>query len=80
MVIADFRSYIDAQRRVAEAYRDQERWTRMAILNTAASGRFSIDRTIKEYNTDIWKLQQIPAYSVGSLQSSLANNISQGTL
>ncbi|QBQ55018.1 glycogen/starch/alpha-glucan phosphorylase [Nitrosococcus wardiae] len=69
MTIADFRSYIDAQRRVAEAYRDEERWTRMAILNTAASGRFSTDRTIKEYNADIWRLEQIPAYSVGSTQS-----------
>lgn len=63
MVIADFRSYVNAQRRVAEAYRDQERWTRMSILNTAASGKFSTDRTIKEYNTDIWRLDQVPAYS-----------------
>lgn len=67
MTIADFRSYIDAQRRVAEAYRDQEGWTRMGILNTAASGRFSTDRTIKEYNSDIWKLEQIPAYPAGSM-------------
>lgn len=73
MVIADFRGYVDAQRRVAEAYYDQERWTRMAILNTAASGRFSIDRTIKEYNDGIWKLKQVPAYPAGSLPLSLAS-------
>jgi starch phosphorylase len=77
MVIADFRSYINTQRRVAEAYRDQERWARMAILNTAASGRFSIDRTIKEYNTNIWRLKRVPAYPVGNLLS-LADKVNQG--
>ena len=51
---ADFRSYIDAQQRVAAAYRDQDDWVRMCILNVAASGRFSSDRTIAEYNRDIW--------------------------
>ena len=59
MTAADFRSYVDAQQRVAEVYRDKERWTRMSILNTAASGRFSSDRTIKEYNRDIWKLKSV---------------------
>ncbi len=59
MTAADFRSYVDAQERVAEAYRDQERWTRMSILNTASSGRFSTDRTIGEYNRDIWKSNPI---------------------
>ncbi len=54
MTIADFRSYVDAQERVAEAYRDGQRWARMSILNTAASGRFSSDRTIREYRDDIW--------------------------
>jgi starch phosphorylase len=61
MTIADFRSFIEAQRRVEEAYRDQERWTRMSILNCAASGKFSTDRTIAEYNDEIWKLTPIPA-------------------
>jgi starch phosphorylase len=79
MVIADFRSYINTQRRVAEAYRDQERWARMAILNTAASGRFSIDRTIKEYNTNIWRLKRVPAYPVGNLLS-LADKVNQGNI
>ncbi len=56
---ADFRTYVDAQQAVAEAYRDTEQWTRMSILNTAASGRFSTDRTISEYNRDIWKLDPV---------------------
>ncbi len=59
MTAADFRSYVDAQQRVAEAYRDEEHWTRMSILNTAASGRFSSDRTIAEYNRDIWQLEAV---------------------
>ncbi len=61
MTAADFRSFVNAQRRAAEAYRDQELWTRMSILNTAASGKFSADRTIREYNAEIWKLRTIPA-------------------
>jgi starch phosphorylase len=56
MTIADFRSYIDAQHRVALAWHDQTNWTRMSILNTASSGFFSTDRTMAEYNRDIWKL------------------------
>ena len=56
MTIADFRSFVDAQQRVEEAYKDTEQWTRMSILNCAASGKFSTDRTITEYNNDIWKL------------------------
>ena len=59
MTAADFRSYIDAQQRAAIAYQDQEEWTRMSILNCAASGKFSSDRTIQDYNEDIWKLTPI---------------------
>jgi starch phosphorylase len=59
MTIADFRSYIDAQARVSEAYRDKERWTRMSIMNTASSGKFSTDRTISEYAKDIWGLAAV---------------------
>ena len=59
MTIADFRSYIDAQERVSEAYRDKEQWTKMSILNTAASGKFSTDRTISEYASDIWSVTPV---------------------
>ena len=59
MTAADFRSYIDAQQRAADAFRDPERWTRMSILNTASSGRFSTDRTMREYNADIWHLEPL---------------------
>jgi len=59
MTIADFRSFIDAQKRVEAAYQDKDRWTRMSILNSASSGKFSTDRTITEYNNEIWKLTPI---------------------
>jgi starch phosphorylase len=59
MTVADFRSYVDAQKRVEQTWRDQERWTKMSIINTAASGKFSTDRTIGDYNRDIWKLAAI---------------------
>ena len=61
MVAADFRSYIDAQNRVDQAYRDRDGWTRMSIINSAKSGKFSTDRTITEYNKEIWNLKQVPA-------------------
>jgi starch phosphorylase len=64
MTAADFRSYVDAQQRVAEAYRNEEHWTRMSILNTAASSRFSSDRTIAEYNRDIWGLEAVSPVTV----------------
>lgn len=60
MVAADFRSFVDAQQRVAAAYHDRERWTRMSIINTACSGKFSTDRTIGDYNEDIWHLKAMP--------------------
>lgn len=56
LTLADFRSYIDAQSRVSMAYRDRAAWLAMSIHNTASSGYFSTDRTIGEYNQDIWKL------------------------
>ncbi|MFZ0790500.1 MAG: glycogen/starch/alpha-glucan phosphorylase [Chromatiaceae bacterium] len=59
MTAADFRSYIDAQERAAAAYRDRERWVRMSILNSAHSARFSSDRTIAEYNADIWHMDPV---------------------
>jgi starch phosphorylase len=58
---ADFHDFVLAQRRAAEAYLDRERWVRMSIMNTATSGHFSTDRTIEEYNRDIWKLDPVSA-------------------
>ncbi|MFT5220919.1 MAG: starch phosphorylase [Planctomycetota bacterium] len=59
MTAADFTGFVAAQRRVAASYQDREQWTRMSIYNTAASGRFSSDRTIREYNDEIWQLQPV---------------------
>ncbi|MFM9912735.1 MAG: glycogen/starch/alpha-glucan phosphorylase [Methylophilaceae bacterium] len=59
MTAADFRGYVDAQNRVATAYLDQDNWARMSIFNTTASGKFSSDRTIADYNRDIWHLPTI---------------------
>jgi starch phosphorylase len=56
MTIADFRSYVDAQEKVAQIWQDPTHWTQMSIMNTASSGFFSTDRTMQEYNRDIWKL------------------------
>jgi len=59
MTAADFPGFVAAQRAAADAYRDRDRWLRMSILNTAGSGRFSSDRTIAEYNDEIWKLEPV---------------------
>ncbi len=59
LVAADFRAFVTAQKHAATAYRDRERWTRMSILNTACSGKFSTDRTMAEYNAEIWKLTPV---------------------
>ncbi len=64
MTIADFRSYIDTQKQVELAYQDTEHWTRMSILNCANSGKFSADRTINDYNNEIWKLHPRPVKHV----------------
>ena len=65
MTAADFGSYVQAQERAAAAYLDRERWVRMSILNSAHSGHFSSDRTIAEYNRDIWHLEPVPPQSLG---------------
>mgnify|MGYP002797610276 FL=1 len=58
-ILADFKSYAEAQSRVEEAYRDEKRWARMAMLNVACSGKFTSDRTIQQYVDDIWHLDKI---------------------
>ena len=55
MLLADYQSYIDCQDRVSLAYKDSEEWTRMSILNVARIGKFSSDRSIRDYCADIWK-------------------------
>ncbi len=59
-VLADFASYVACQGAVSKAYLDVERWTKMAILNVARAGKFSSDRTIREYADQIWKIEPIP--------------------
>lgn len=58
-ILKDFRSYEAAQKRVEEAYRDQTRWAKSAILNVASSGKFTSDRTIEEYAKEIWHLEKV---------------------
>ena len=58
-ILKDFDSYAEAQKRVDEAYRDTAAWARMAMMNTACSGKFSSDRTIEEYVKDIWHLEKV---------------------
>ena len=58
-ILADFKAYAAAQKKVEEAYRDEDRWARMAMMNVACSGKFTSDRTIQEYVDEIWKLDKV---------------------
>jgi starch phosphorylase len=58
-VLADFRSYVECQRRVSRAWRDVDTWTRASILNTARTGQFSSDRSIHEYATRVWNIEPV---------------------
>jgi starch phosphorylase len=60
LVLADFAAYVACQEKVSQAFLDYEGWTRKGIANVARSGRFSSDRTIREYAEDIWKVGPIP--------------------
>jgi len=60
LALADYPSYIESQEQVSRAYQDQDRWTRMSILNVARMGKFSSDRSIREYSEEIWKVAPVP--------------------
>ena len=60
LLLADFQDYVEAQARVEKTFLDSDKWTEMSILNCANMGVFSSDRTIKEYNQDIWKSNPVP--------------------
>jgi glycogen phosphorylase len=72
LVLADFQSYIECQAKVSEAYRDGEHWTRMSILNTARSGKFSSDRTIREYCEEIWRVKAVPIQLLTHAEAGIA--------
>ena len=59
LLLADYQSYVDCQDEVGRAFREPARWTRMSILNTARMGKFSSDRSIREYNEKIWKVKPL---------------------
>lgn len=60
MLFADYQAYVDCQVRVTQAYQDQTNWTRMSILNSARMGKFSSDRSIREYSREIWQVSPVP--------------------
>ena len=60
LLLADYQSYIDCQDRVSETWRDQDLWTKMSILNVARMGKFSSDRSIRDYCRDIWNVEPVP--------------------
>ncbi|KAJ7365581.1 hypothetical protein OS493_005696 [Desmophyllum pertusum] len=64
LLMADFDAYVKCQERVSEAFQDPEHWFTMAILNVASSGKFSSDRTIKQYADDIWKVKPLEVKTV----------------
>jgi starch phosphorylase len=72
LLLADFQSYIECQDKVAAVYRDTELWTRMSILNTARSGKFSSDRTIREYCKDIWRVKPVPISLLTHAEAGIA--------
>jgi starch phosphorylase len=60
LLFADYNSYIESQAEVERAWRDQERWSRMSILNAARMGKFSSDRSIRDYCQKIWDVDKVP--------------------
>ncbi|MEL7316718.1 MAG: glycogen/starch/alpha-glucan phosphorylase, partial [Cyanobacteria bacterium J06559_3] len=70
LLFADYQSYIECQETVSQAYRDPEHWTRMSILNTARMGKFSSDRSIRDYADHIWKVQPVPVELPNYIQTN----------
>ena len=66
LLLADYQSYADCQEEVSKTYRDKGRWARMSILNVARMGKFSSDRSIREYSEKIWKVKPVPVPSDAS--------------
>jgi len=62
LVLADYQSYVECQERVSQAYVDKKQWNRMSVLNVARMGKFSSDRSIREYCEDIWKVKPVPVH------------------
>jgi starch phosphorylase len=70
LVFADFQAYVDCQAEVTRTYEDAARWTRMSILNVARSGKFSSDRTVNEYASEIWRVPRVPIRLLSSKELS----------
>jgi starch phosphorylase len=62
LLLADFSSYVTCQQQVSDAYLDRERWVKMSILNAARTGKFSSDRSIREYSADVWHTKPVPIH------------------
>ena len=58
-ILKDFESYLEAQKKISDAYADKKRWAKMALMNTACCGKFSSDRTIQEYVDEVWHLDKL---------------------
>ena len=75
LLFADYQSYVDCQEKVSQAYKNQDNWTRMSILNTARMGKFSSDRTIGEYCQDIWNVKPVKIEIEDYAQSEAGLNV-----
>jgi starch phosphorylase len=78
MLFADYQAYIDCQDSVSKAYRDQDNWTRMSILNAVRMGKFSSDRAIREYCQEIWHTQPVPTELREYVQATAGLRINGG--
>jgi starch phosphorylase len=75
LLFADYQSYIECQEKVSQAYRNQDHWTKMSILNVARMGKFSSDRSIQEYCDDIWKVKPLPIELQEYVQANAGLNL-----